>query len=71
MTEQATKSLDYKGRVRKEKRELDIKVKALQSFIETNELFKSLPTYEQQDLFQQLQSMSHYQMILQKRINRF
>lgn len=62
---------DYKKRVIEEKKELDIKVSALQKFIESNATFKTLNNYEQRDLRNQHGAMEEYSTILQRRINRF
>lgn len=62
---------DYQTRVLQEKEELDLKIKNLQSFMETSEDFKSLPEFEKRDLGEQLNVMRHYSLVLQSRINRF
>jgi len=63
---------DFQQRVVTEKEELDIKIKALQNFIEKGgEIWQTLEYYEQEDLKSQLKHMQVYSHILQKRINRF
>lgn len=64
---------DYQKRVVVERDELQLKVLALQKFVETNpqmedELF---PRPERRDLNQQLSIMREYLEILNQRINRF
>ena len=62
--------MDLKEKLVKEKEEIDLKIKSLQLFIETNEVFKSLIDAEKRDLAEQLNIMRHYSLILQSRINR-
>jgi hypothetical protein len=62
---------DYQKRVLQEKEELDVKIKNLQSFMETNEIFPTLNEFEKRDLGEQLNVMRHYSLVLQSRINRF
>ena len=62
---------DYQKRVLQEKEELDLKIKNLQSFMETNEIFPTLNEFEKRDLGEQLNVMRHYSLVLQSRINRF
>ena len=62
---------DYQKRVIKEKEDLDIKVAALQKFIENPPEEVNISQFEKQDLDQQLNAMKHYQLTLQSRINRF
>lgn len=64
------KKENFQGRLLQEKKDLDSKIMNLQKFIETNEVFRSLPDFEKRDLAEQLQIMKHYAMILQSRINR-
>ncbi len=63
--------MDYQEKVLKEKEELDVKIKNLQNFMETNETFQTLSEYEKRDLGEQLNVMRHYSLVLQSRINRF
>mgnify|MGYP000325991106 CR=1 FL=1 len=63
--------IDYQKRVLQEKKELDLKIKNLQSFMETNEIFPTLNEFEKRDLGEQLNVMRHYSLVLQSRINRF
>ena len=62
---------EYKKRVVEESQELDIKVKALQKFIEENKNYKDLNLFEKRDLKKQLTAMFKYSSILKSRINRF
>ena len=61
----------HQQRVVEEKKELDIKIKALQTFIERNEMFYFTSTEEKSDMRRQLHTMETYSQILQRRINRF
>lgn len=62
----------YQQRVVEEKKELDTKIKNLQLFIESEGFEEKVPNeFEQDDLVQQIEIMSHYSLILQSRINRF
>ena len=63
--------MNYQEKVLKEKEELDVKIKNLQNFMETNETFQTLSEYEKRDLGEQLNVMRHYLLVLQSRINRF
>ena len=63
--------MNYQEKVLKEKEELDVKIKNLQNFMETNEAFQTLSEYEKRDLEEQLNVMRHYSLVLQSRINRF
>lgn len=62
---------DFQQRVVDEQAELETKIKGLQSFIEANILYFSLPLYEQKDMRDQLSTMEHYSLILTRRIRRF
>lgn len=70
MKEQA-KELDYQGRVKEEKTQLEIKIFNLQKFLEKSPIVQELPREEQQDLHQQLVIMEKYREVLSRRINRF
>ena len=61
----------HQQRVVEEKEELDVKIKALQTFIERNEMFYPMSTEEKSDMRRQLHMMETYSQILQRRINRF
>lgn len=60
----------YQLRVIEEKEELDIKIKGLQNFIESDK-FDNLPNPEKRDMEKQLTHMRVYTNVLQSRINRF
>jgi len=62
---------EYKKRVIEERQELNIKIKALQKFIEGNKNCKDLNLFEKRDLKKQLTAMFKYSSILKSRINRF
>ena len=51
--------------------ELDKKIKKLDSFIESNPIFKTLDEAEQNRLIQQVRGMEYYFSILVERINNF
>ncbi len=57
-------------RLEEEKKELDIKIKKLQQFIESSTLFPTLKIEEQSDLKSQLGVMNEYSNILKRRLNR-
>lgn len=61
----------HQQRVVEEKKELDVKIKALQTFIERNEMFYNMSPEEMSDMRRQLCTMETYSQILQRRINRF
>ncbi len=63
--------LPHQQRVVDEKTELDLKIKNLQNFIETNSIYETLIDPEKRDLKEQLTLMLHYSLILGRRINRF
>ena len=62
---------DYQVRVIKEKEELDIKIKALQKFIESKDFVDIGKLNEQISLREQLKVMNQYSEILKTRINRY
>lgn len=57
-------------KLEEEKKELDIKIKKLQQFIESNTLFSTLKIEAQCDLKNQLKVMNKYSNILKRRLNR-
>lgn len=61
----------HQVRVVEELKDLENKVKALQTFNETNPIVQSLPEPEKIDLTQQLFTMENYAKILRRRVNRF
>jgi hypothetical protein len=62
----------HQVRVVEEKLALDENIKKLQKFIEgKSDTYLGLPEEEVMDLNNQLQAMTHYSLILQRRINRF
>lgn len=62
----------YQKRIVIEKKELDLKIKNLQSFIEGDSIdFNNCSDSEKSDLKQQLLIMYRYSQILKTRINRF
>lgn len=63
--------LPHQQRIVDEKTELDLKIKNLQNFIETNGIYETLIEPEKRDLKEQLSLMMHYSLILGRRINRF
>jgi hypothetical protein len=62
---------DYQMRVIKEKAELEVKIKALETFIEKNPVFSTLPKEERGLLQSQLDVMLGYAGILESRIELF
>ena len=63
--------IDWQGRVRQEKTELDDKIIKLNDFVEHNAFFNGLDRELQSLLVGQLATMMHYSMILGLRIARF
>lgn len=61
----------HQQRVVDEQKELDIKIKGLQRFIEGGDVFDKLPKAEREDMMKQLNHMRVYTSILTRRINRF
>ena len=66
-----TEYAPHQQRVIDEQAALDIKVNALNSFIDHNEIYLSLPLAEREDLRNQLIKMQEYSSILGSRISRF
>ncbi len=62
---------EYQIRVLEEKKELDIKIKSLQTYLETKATYMSISEKVIQDMEDQLEIMFVYSSILKKRINRF
>ena len=62
--------LDYVERMVNEEKELAIKVKKLNEFINGNEIFKNLPEDEQIDMEMQLLAMQMYHKTLSRRLKR-
>lgn len=62
---------DYQMRVIKEKAELEVKIEALETFIESNPIFPTLPEEERGLLQSQLDVMFGYAGILESRIELF
>lgn len=62
--------LDYVERMVNEEKELAIKVKKLNEFINGNEIFKNLPEDEQIDMEMQLLAMQMYHKALSRRLKR-
>ena len=61
----------HQQRVVDEKTELDIKLDALNNFIDTNKMFSSLSREEQDRLYRQAYAMRGYSDILAERIGAF
>ena len=61
----------HQGRVVTEMLDLDKKIEALDSFILSNPIYKTLPIGEQDRLVKQVQAMQYYFGILIDRINNF
>ena len=61
----------HQYRVIDEAKELDYNINKLDSFIESNEIFKTLSQEEQHLLIKQVQAMSYYFTILTERIKNF
>jgi hypothetical protein len=61
----------YQFRVVKEKAELEVKIEALETFIESNPIFPTLPEEERGLLQSQLDVMLGYAGILESRIELF
>lgn len=61
----------HQERVVKEKEELDVKIKALQSFIHDSPIFDTLDLQERWRLTTQSHIMVQYSAILSDRINNF
>lgn len=61
----------HEERVINEVKELDIKITALDNFIENNEIYKKLSEDEQIRLIQQVRAMEYYFSILVERIENF
>lgn len=62
----------HQERVITEKKELDIKIKGLQKFVEAENFTTIVPVMEEQrDLREQLRIMVNYTQVLSSRINRF
>ena len=59
---------NYKLRLQKELEDLDLKIEKLNSFIEKNEIFKTIDLKEQELLKEQREIMTKYANILRKRI---
>ena len=62
--------LDYVERMVNEEKELAIKVKKLNEFINGNAIFKNLPEDEQIDMEMQLLAMQMYHKALSRRLKR-
>jgi len=63
--------MDFQERVKTEKTELDVKLKALITFIDSSNIFKGLDSLEQQRLEKQRDLMKAYSDILEERILNF
>lgn len=69
--EKEKKMQPHQERVVREKKELDVKLDKLKTFIETNPIFKTLPQTEQLLLNRQFDAMAEYSHILGQRIAAF
>ena len=63
--------MDFQERVKTEKTELDVKLKALITFIDSSNIFKGPDSLEQQRLEKQRDLMKAYSDILEERILNF
>lgn len=63
--------LEHQKRVVKEKEELDVKAKALSTFIGTSQTFSDIGLEEQERLKEQNEIMRQYSELLAKRISAF
>jgi hypothetical protein len=61
----------HQQRVVAEKVELDAKIKALETFIDTNAVFLTLNREDKMDMIEQRRHMRDYSNVLNRRINRF
>ena len=62
---------NYIDRMKQEHKELNVKIKGLNTFIHSNEIFKTLCDFEQTRMIKQAGFMESYASILESRILNF